>query len=437
MSSSAAAAPLTGIESDIVAAVAASREECIERLMTLVSFPSLLGQEDPAQAHMARTFEALGLRVHEFEIDHEKIRQHPGYSPALVSYAGRRNVVGVHQPKGPVKGRSLILNGHIDVVPVGFEGLWTTPPFEPRLDGDRLYGRGANDMKSGIVSYVMALQLLQRLGWEPAAPVILQSVIEEECTGNGALACLVEGYTADAALIPEPTDEAVVCAQMGVLWLGLEVFGVPVHAMRAHTGVSALDFVRYMVDELRQLERQWNEPAQRHSAYFHHPHPINFNLGKLQGGEWNSSVSTHARADLRLGYYPGRTAQQVKQEVEEFLAAAHARHSHAADVNYRVVYGGFQGDGLVVDMDEPVIQTLMGCHAAVRETAAETVALTATTDLKFFHLYGNIPCTCYGPRGGSAHGIDEWVSVQSMLDITAVYALFIARWCGLNRVSQS
>lgn len=428
---------LTAAESEILAAVAASRDESIVRLMALVRYPSLLGQEDDAQAHMARSFEDLGLQVREFAIDHEKIRQHPGYSPALISYAGRRNVVGLHQPRGPVRGRSLILNGHIDVVPVGYEGLWTTPPFEPRIDGDRVYGRGANDMKAGIVSYTMAMAVLQRLGWEPAAPVILQSVIEEECTGNGALACLVEGYTADAALIPEPTEEAVVCAQMGVLWLGLEVFGLPVHAMRAHTGVSALDFVRYMVDELRTLERQWNAPSQRHAAYCHHAHPINFNLGRLQGGEWNSSVSTHARADLRIGYYPGRTAADVKAEVEAFLAAAHARHPNAASLSYNIVYGGFQGDGLVVDMAQPVIQTLLGSHASVRGNAADTVALTATTDLKFFHLYGNIPCTCYGPRGGSAHGIDEWVSVQSMLDITAVYALFIARWCGLNPLTRT
>lgn len=404
-------------------------------LIALVSHPSLLGHEASAQAYMAGVYEGLGLHVTQFEIDHEKIRRHPGYSPALVSYDGRMNVVGVHRPEGPVRGRSLILNGHIDVVPVGYEGLWTSPPFEPRLDGDRVYGRGANDMKAGIVCCAMAMKILRQLGSEPAAPVFLQSVIEEECTGNGALACLLEGYTADAALIPEPTDEAVMCAQMGVLWLGLEVFGVPVHAMQAHTGVSALDFVQYMVEELRTLERQWNAPAQRHAAYCQHAHPINFNLGKLQGGEWNSSVSTHARADLRLGYYPGRTAAEVKAEVEAFLAQAHGRHPKSASVSYRVSYGGFQGDGLVVDMAQPVIRTLLDCHASVYSGAAESVALTATTDVKFFHLYGSIPSTCYGPRGGGQHGIDEWVSIQSMLDITAVYALFIARWCGLNPIA--
>ena len=181
--------PLT--ESEIVAAVAAQSAEAVALLSALVAQPSLLGDEAGAQALMAQQFAGLGLRVHEFEVDEAKIKDHPGYSPSILPYAGRRNVVGIHQPKGPVRGRSLILNGHIDVVPVGTDSLWNTPPFEPRIDGDKLYGRGSADMKAGIVAYTQAFKALQRLGYEPAAPVFLQSVVEEECTGNGALACLV------------------------------------------------------------------------------------------------------------------------------------------------------------------------------------------------------------------------------------------------------
>lgn len=420
---------------DFLAAARERRDEAVHMLVDLVRHPSLLGHEACAQAHMAQVFAGLGLQVSEFEIDHEKIRHHPGYSPSLLSYEGRRNVVGIHRPAGPVRGRSLILNGHIDVVPVGCESLWQSPPFAPRVDGDRVYGRGANDMKAGIVCYTMAMRLLRQLGWEPAAQVILQSVIEEECTGNGALACLVEGYVADAALIPEPTAETVVSAQIGVLWLRLEVFGVPVHASHAHAGVSALEFMQYLLTELRELERQCNQPDRRHAAYCEHAHPINFNVGRLQGGEWPSSVATHAQADIRLGYYPGRTAADVKAEVEALLQAAHARHPLAASVSYRVVYQGFQADGFELDMEQPLVQTLNECHAAVHGGAPQALALTATTDARIFNLYGDIPATCYGPGGGSQHGIDEWVSIDSMLRVTAVYALFIAQWCGLNPVA--
>ncbi len=421
-------------ERQILDAVVGLSGEAVQMLCELVSHPSLLGDEASAQAYMAQQFAALGLKVESFAIDEERIREHPGYSPSLISYAGRPNVVGIHTPAGPVQGRSLILNGHIDVVPIGHASLWTTPPFMPRIHGDRLYGRGAADMKAGIVAYTLAFKALQRLGFAPAAPVIMQSVIEEECTGNGALACLVQGYTADAALIPEPGNECIMSAQMGVLWMGIDVFGVPVHAAYAHTGVAAIEFAQYLVNALRELERQWNLPEARHPMYCAHAHPVNFNLGKLNGGEWASSVPTHCRADIRIGYYPGKSVTWVKEQVQEVLGLAHRNHPKAMSVHYEISYQGFQSEGLVVDLEAPAITTLAQAHRDVVGAEVRTEAITATTDVKFFHIYGQIPATCYGPEGDSTHGIDEWVSIASMLRVTAVYALFMARWCGLNRL---
>lgn len=423
--------PLT--ESQIVDAVTAQHDEAVALLSELVAHPSLLGDEAGAQTVMRREFQRNGLRVHEFAIDEDKIRHHPGYSPSILPYEGRHNVVGVHQPAGPVRGKSLILNGHIDVVPVGTARMWTTPPFEPRIEGDKLYGRGAADMKAGIVAYTLAFRALQRLGYEPAAPVYLQSVVEEECTGNGALACLVEGYTADAAIIPEP-GEGVMSAQMGVMWMTIDVYGVPVHAAVAHTGMAAIAFANHLVEALRELERDWNRPAMRHACYAGHEHPINFNLGRIEGGEWTSSVPTHCRVDMRLGFYPGRTPAEVRAQVEAHLLAAYQAHPQHASLRYEVSYQGFQAQGLVVDTQQPVIQQLLQCHHDIAGADAPMFASTATTDVRFFHLYGNIPSTCYGPHGADIHGIDEWVSISSLQRVTAVLALFIARWCGLNRL---
>ncbi len=145
---------------DIASAVEGLRTPAVTMLRELVREPSLLGHEMSAQRRMAAAFVDLGLAVDVFEIDEDAIRAHPGYSPSIVSYAGRSNVVGVHRPNGPVQGKSLILNGHIDVVPVGAERLWTQPPFEPVVQGDKLFGRGAGDMKAGIVAYTMAFKAL-------------------------------------------------------------------------------------------------------------------------------------------------------------------------------------------------------------------------------------------------------------------------------------
>jgi acetylornithine deacetylase len=420
-----------GLVRELTAATAALRGETVRMLSELVALPSLLGDEAGAQAWMADTLGTMGLRVDRFDIDEARLRTHPGWSPSLVSYDGRPNVVGVHTPR-EATGRSLILNGHIDVVPVGNASMWTTPPFAPRVDGDRLYGRGAADMKAGIVAYLNAFRALNSLGLQPAAPVFLQSVIEEECTGNGALACLVQGYHADAAVIPEPGN-AIMVGQLGVMWLSLEVTGVPVHAMVAHTGTNAIDAARNLFAELKLLEREWNEPARRHALWCAHEHPINFNLGRLVGGEWPSSVATTCRADLRLSFYPDMTREQVKAAVEARLAEAHAAMAGREGIRYTVTYRGFQSEGCVLDRAAPLVTELAAVHREVTGSEVALTVSTGTTDARSFNLYGPIPATCYGPQGADIHGIDEWVSIDSTMQVTEVLARFVARWCGVER----
>lgn len=419
-----------GFERELSAVVAAQRSDTVRLLSELVALPSLLGQEAGAQDWMADRMGELGVRVDRFDIDEAKLRSHRGWSPSLISYDGRPNVVGVHQPR-EVRGRSLILNGHIDVVPVGNASMWRSAPFEPRLDGDRLYGRGAADMKAGIIAWLQAFRALQALGMEPAAPVYLQSVIEEECTGNGALACLVQGYHADAAIITEP-GEGLLRAQLGVMWLTLEVTGIPVHAMVAHTGTNAIDAARNLVTELKLLEREWNEPSRRHALWCSHEHPINFNLGKLSGGEWASSVATTAVAEVRLSFYPDMSREWVKEQVEQRLAEAHAASPMKDAIAWRVHYRGFQSEGCVLDAASPVLAELGRCHREVTGQEIELTVSTGTTDARTFNLYGPIPATCYGPEGASIHGIDEWVSIDSTLRVTEVLSRFMSRWCGLN-----
>lgn len=423
-------------EAAIVAAAHALRDESVAMLSALVKHPSLLGHEKSAQTFMADAFAQLGLQVDEFQIDEETLKDHPGYSPSIVSYDGRTNVVGIHRPTGPLKGNSLIFNGHIDVVPTGAEVLWNGSPFSGRVEGDRVYGRGASDMKAGIVAYTMAYKALKSVGLEPASPVYFQSVIEEECTGNGALACLVAGYRADAAVIPEPISEnGIMTCQMGVLWLAIEVLGKPVHASVAQTGVGAIDFTTYLFGELKKLEDKWNAPNARYRSYAHHDHPVNFNLGKINGGEWASSVPSACRADVRIGFYPDMKVAKVKAEVEAVLAAAYEAHPAHAALSYKIIYEGFQADGCHVPDDAPIVVAIAKAHLDIVGAQATTTSFTGTTDAKFFNLYGETPAICYGPSGGAnIHGIDEWASIDSLMQTVAVLAVFMARWCGVNRL---
>lgn len=418
------------LEADLLSAVEASESELTALLATLVRFPSLLGEEAPAQDFIQGLFEGMRLKTVRFAVSDEELSHLPGYSPAMGHWQRHDNVVATHKPR-EVQGRSLILNGHIDVVPVGVQELWSSPPFEPMVRDGRMYGRGAGDMKAGIAAFITAFRALQRLGRQPAAPVFLQSVVEEECTGNGALACLHRGFRADAAIIPEPFAHTILQAQVGVLWLTVEVLGRPAHVMAARSGINAIEAAFALFQELKAMEEEWN--ARRHPAYTEHPRPININLGKIQGGEWTSSVPTCCVMDIRVGFYPGMSVAQAKRAVEARLQSKAQADPRLKDVRYRVTYAGLQAEPLLIDSGHPMIGVLGAAHERVFGAPARLLASSATTDARFFNLYGSTPATCYGPEASDIHGIDESVSLASTLQVTKVLALFIARWCGVER----
>jgi acetylornithine deacetylase len=424
--------PDPALEAELFAAADAAQSDLRNLLLALVAFPSLNGNEDGAQQFMEAIFRDLGLRTERFAVTDSEIRDLPGYSPAVGHWDRHDNVVGTHVPRA-AKGRSLILNGHIDVVPVGAEKLWSRPPFDPVIRDGRLYGRGSGDMKAGIAAYVAAWRAIRSLGLQPAAPVYLQSVVEEECTGNGALACLKRGYAADAAVIPEPFDHSILTAQVGVMWLSVEVLGKPAHVLNAAQGINAIEAAFALWEGLKTLEAQWNAPSHRHPAFAHIDDPVRFNLGRIEGGEWASSVPTRCLMELRCGFQPGVAAAEARAAIEARLKEIAATDPRLAGITHHVRYAGFQAEGYVADTTGPLFSTLADAHARVMGAAPKLFASAATTDARVFQLYGNIPATCYGPEAQNIHGIDESVSLESVRHVTRVLVLFMARWCGLER----
>lgn len=277
--------------------------------------------------------------------------------------------------------------------------MWSRSPFEPVVKDGRLYGRGCGDMKAGVVAYIIAMKALKSLKVAPAAKVILESVLEEECTGNGALACLAKGYTADACIIPEPFP-FIVTAQLGVMWLRVTVNGKPAHVLDTSAGVNALEAAYKMFDSLRELEKQWNNPDILPAEYKHMKHPVNLNLGVLQGGEWPSSVPSECSFDVRVGFLPGETTDNVKRAVETCLSNA----AKAMGVHHSVAYRGFQAEGCIMNRENPMMKLLGDCVQKATDAPAKYAPVTCTTDCRFFELYYGIPATCYGPESASIHG---------------------------------
>ena len=418
------------LSKDIIAAVDAGFDAQVKLTADLTAFPSVRGAEATAQDFMAEQYRRRDLKVDRWQIDVDDIKHLPGFSPVTISYDNAINVVGVHRSK-EAKGRSLILNGHIDVVPTGPLDLWTDPPFAPRVENGWLYGRGSGDMKAGLIAGMAAFDALDRLGYRPAADVYLQSVVEEECTGNGALACLQRGYRADAAIIPEPAENGLDIAQLGVMWFQVKVRGRPTHVGHAGRGVNAIESCFPIVAALHKLEAEWN--ANRHELWGDHPHPVNFVLSRIEGGDWTSSVPAWCTFDMRISFYPGQSLDSVRSAVERTVREAARDDGFLANNPPEVVYHGFQAEPYILEGADAPRAVLEKTHQLAFGEKLEARAITATTDARFFGLYARIPALVYGPAAEDYHGFDERVNLESVRKVTRTIALFMAEWCGLEK----
>ncbi len=420
----------TGVtDAAVLAAVAAETGAMEAHLAELVAAPTVLGNEEPGQVLMEEAFRSAGLETRSVPLDAEALRGHPLASPFSWTVDGKRNVVGTWAGAG--EGRSLVLNGHIDVVPPAAEELWTRPPYEAHRDGEWIYGRGAGDMKAGLVAMVGVVRALRALGVTPRGDLTLQSVVEEECGGNGAVQCLIDLQAhggADAVVIPEPFPRAVLTSQVGVLWFHIDLVGTPAHAGSATLGENAVEAMFPIVAALRELEAELNvDPPAPYDVF---PHPINLNVGTITGGDWTSTVAAQCTVGFRLATYPGRPVIELKRRVEETVAGTAALHPYLAAHVPRVRYDGFAVDGAALRSDDPIVTALAQASQAVTGEAAPAVPSTATTDARVF-LLGGIPAACLGPRAENIHAIDERVHAPSIVETAQTLALLVRDWCGV------
>jgi len=418
----------------IVDAVAAGFDSQIAFTRDLIRFPSRRGEEHAVQDFMFRALRSRGYAMERFAMDQAALERHPGGGAFSPTHSQAPIVVGIHRPRTET-GRSLILQGHVDVVPEGPEQMWSHQPFDPVIEGDWLYGRGGNDMKAGLAAGVFALDALRQIGLQPAATVYLQSVVEEESTGNGALMTHLRGYRADAALIPEPEGERLVRANVGVLWFELEVRGVPVHVSTMASGSNAIDAAWRVIGDLRALEADWNAKAAGQPHFEGVAHPINLNIGKIAGGDWASSVPCWCKVDCRISILPGTDARAAMRELTDRVAAFARADGFLANNPPTVTFNGFQSEGYVLPEGSEAEAVLARAHQAATGTPLRSFTALAYLDARVYALYDRIPTLCYGAIGEGSHGFDERVSLASLRRVTTAMALFVAEWCGVEAIA--
>jgi acetylornithine deacetylase len=384
-------------------------DDAVGFLADLVRVPSLLGDEEPAQRLVAARLDELGFEVESVVPDPDLLAARPDSGIPLIPYEGRRSLVGTLGDGDPF----LVLNGHVDVVSAEPLDRWTKEPFGAEIADGRMYGRGACDMKGGVAAMLLGVEAALAAGPLPGT-LVYQSVIEEECGGNGALAAVLAGPQAEAALIAEPTNGGMNLSAVGVIWARITLEADSRHASNADRGTNPIEATYPVIQALHRLEAELNENPEPEVAELERPYLLN--VGALHAGDWASMTPGRATLDVRLGV----PIRMEPAEAQERLEAAVRSAAPSVAVEFR----GFRARGYSFDPEGPFVRLLGDCHEEVRDGRPRPEPSRATTDLRFFEGQA----VCYGPTGDNLHGVDEWVDLQSIGDVATVIALLIRRW---------
>lgn len=422
----------------IIAAIDALEPYMIKTLSGFVAAESPSGAEEPAAEFIEQALTELGLEPERIMLNNDLLKDLPLFACPCAPDNGRYNLLARHLPSVP-KGRSVLFNGHLDVVPTGPADMWTHPPYSPIVIDDWLYGRGSGDMKAGIICAMAAYKALRDMGLQPAGTVGFNAVLNEEDGGNGSLSTVYALKNAlakakltdfDTTIIPEPFAESLLSGQVGVMWLFVELTGRPAHVAYMNTGVNPIEAGIAVMAALKEIEADWNKPENRHHLFKDAAHPINFNLGRIEGGEWNSSVPCTCTLGIRVSFYPDMSPDEAQRIINQCIRDTATRLNSTLTVN--IEYKGQFGPGCEFDLNAPSMRTLALAHQKITGTEPEVLACTATTDARHFHFMTDMPVTCYGPVARNIHGIDESVSLTSMKRVAATMTQFIVDWCGVE-----
>ncbi|MBA2636795.1 MAG: ArgE/DapE family deacylase [Solirubrobacterales bacterium] len=437
------AAPLTALsngERRVCEHLASREAEIVELLRALVGFDTVTHvtgarprQEAQLQALVARRLEAAGADVEVAEPDPALVAGHATV-PEGFDFAGRPQLVA--RFRGTGTGRTLLLNGHVDVVDVEPRHAWSHDPFDAVVRDGAVWGRGAADMKGGVASMVVAAQALAELDVPLAGDLVVNTVTEEESSGIGGLVS-ARTIAADAAIVPEPSGLGVWVACRGSLLAAIAVEGRAGHAgilPRHHTrggAVNAIEKMAYLLEAIGRLREDW---AQRSR----HPYlpPANCVPTGVSGGEWFVSYPSACVLECHLQYPPGHADEHgggtlVMREFEETIARAAAADPWLREHPPRVSWRGGVPPA-EVSPQEPVAQTLLAVERNLGRPE-RLGGLENWHDGATLIFEAGMPAVCYGPGDiHRAHTVDEHVPVSELVWCAQGIAVAAMRFCGLT-----
>jgi acetylornithine deacetylase len=404
------------------------REEIILFIQKLVQSPSLANDENDVQEIIINKLESLQLISEIIPVNFDSIKDHPAFSDDGFSPDSRINVIGNWNKN--MKGKSLILNGHVDVVPTGSKTLWDDSPWSGKIKDDRIYGRGSCDMKAGLASGILAVQVLKTIGFEPNGNVMIQSVVGEESGGCGTLTNIVKGYRGDAAVILEPTSLKLCPIQSGALTFRLTIPGQATHAAMRWDGISAIEKFNIINQSIIELEKE------RHSLfsveYYESPERVApINIGTIKGGEWHSTVPDSVIVEGRLGVFPGEPVSDARTAFSNHIIKISNSDPWLKKNPPIIEWFEGQFESGQTDIDHSIINHLKEAYNIVNNSNPIVEGVTYGSDLRLFTNHADIPALLFGPGDVRlAHSANEYVEIEEVLTCIKIISNLIINWCG-------
>jgi acetylornithine deacetylase len=425
--------------------VEAEREQLLTLAQELVRFDTTavdlspgsehtLNEEGACQAYLAEQLQSCGCAIDQWEPDARELAAHP-MMPPWHHWHGRPITVATLSGSGA--GRSLIINGHIDVVNAGDPSLWSVPPFAGEVRDGRLIARGACDMKGGIAAAIFALRALRACDVQLAGDVIFEVVTDEETCAMGTIAAIERGYRADAGLVPEPTNFDVWVATRGILHGSCAVRGRSAHAeinqppWQQGGGVNAIEKTALVLEALRELSASWGRREDQSHALLQRPgiHPT-----LIRGGTFIANIPEVCELGINTTYLPHNADEAgfgsaPKAEIEAAVAVLGERdewlRSNPPEWTWMTDYPPSE-----IDYDTPIVAAACEAGRAVGvESAVE--GIDSAYDGALLTRFAGTPSPAWGPgHTAQAHTTDESIAVDQLVLGARLYARAILAWCG-------
>jgi len=407
------------------AAYAVDPATVADDLLALCAIPSVTGSETAARDHLALSLYTTGLDVRAWYADPATLAADPSFPGMEVPRTTLPLVAGTLRGSRP--GRRLLLVAHTDVVPPGDPTTWTTPAFEPDIRAGRVFGRGACDMKGGLVAALAAIRAVSNAVGPSglAGEVVLVGVPSEEDGGAGTFAAIRAGYVGDAAVIPEPTRLEIVTVAAGAITFRLTVPGRAAHASTRREGVSALDNLELLHAALRADEAARNaaetRPEMRALGL-----PYATIIGTVRGGDWPSSLPDRLVAEGRYGVRAGQTAAAAEVELRAVIDAACAADPWLRDHPAMLDVWGGRFSSCEVPVDHPLPVGLAEAAGAVLGRRPSLVGVPYGSDMRLLINEGGTPCVLFGPGDVRvAHAADEHVALAEVVACARTLAAWV------------